>query len=136
MQEQLRELFADLDRQYFDGRLSAANITIGAVNLDKPGELEFYTMPDGSLRAFKIDDDGILGIYIHEIRRMFFDHHDDGREQEFRPTLLHEMAHAAVELNRPLRKGEDDHGRRFCASCAAWSTPARSAFGRKCASTP
>jgi len=30
-----------------------------------------------------------------------------------RPTLLHEIAHAAVDLDRPLRKGADDHGRRF-----------------------
>jgi hypothetical protein len=104
-----QDLLVELDRRYFDGRLTAAGYRFDVRNLDKPGELEFYVAPDG---AFKIEDDGILGTCISETWRIFIDHHDD-RVQEFRPTLLHEMAHAAVDLDRPLRPGADQHGRRF-----------------------
>jgi hypothetical protein len=50
------------------------------------------------------------------------DHHHSERLAErgisdpagtFRKSLLHEMARAAVDLDRPLRKGSDGHGRRF-----------------------
>jgi hypothetical protein len=117
-QETVRVLFAELDAGYFDSRLARAGFRVEMRNLDKVG-LEYYAGPDGTLRATRIEG-AAGGVCIQAARLILVDHHTAERlgpdldpDLELRRTLLHEMVHAAVELNRPLRKGADEHGRRF-----------------------
>ena len=105
----VRAFFVELDRRHFAGRLVAAGYQVDVRNL-KPGERGYYFAPDGTLRAVKIEEQ-IAGICVSASRLILIHHHDD--PVEFRGTLLHEMAHAAVELDKPLWKGADQHGRRF-----------------------
>ena len=86
----VRALFVELDRRYFAGRLSAAGYQVEVRNL-KPGELEYYFAPDGTLRAVEIDEQ-VAGICVPVSQLILLHHHDD--PVEFRITLLHEMTHA------------------------------------------
>jgi hypothetical protein len=108
---ELLALFIDLDIRYFGGCLRAAGYDVDMRNLDKPaGTVEYFCTPDGKLHATTIEGP-TLGICI-AAQRMILIHYHDGLEM-LRDTLLHEMAHAAVDLGKPLRKGADPHGRRF-----------------------
>jgi hypothetical protein len=115
----VRALFKELDQRHFAGNLTLTGFRVNVCNL-MAGEVETYIHPDGSQDSFLIEEDNLRGVMIFEGRLILVSHHDQallpsGRDPavELRNTLLHEMAHAAVDLARPLRKGADPHGRRF-----------------------
>ena len=115
----VRALFKELDQRHFAGNLTLTGFRVNVRNL-LAGEVETYDHPDGSRDNFLIEEDNLRGAMIFEARLILVNRHDrvllaPGRDPavELRNTLLHEMAHAAVDLARPLRRGADPHGRRF-----------------------
>jgi hypothetical protein len=112
-------LFRELDQRHFAGRLTRARFRVRMCHL-VAGQIEHYNLPNGSRGAYRIEDDGLLGVMVFGARLILVNYHDResvprGRDPdvELRNTLLHEMSHAALELERPLRRGADEHGRRF-----------------------
>jgi hypothetical protein len=105
--DEFQALFHELDQKYFAGRLIGARYRAEQRKLDKVcGAQEYYLGLDGDMHATALEE-GILGKCVEAQHVIFVGFHD------VRNTLLHEMCHAIVDLDRPLPKGADKHGRRF-----------------------
>lgn len=97
----LQSLFAKLDSHYFGGKLREAHIRV------EFGWVDRRRGPEASLLMGDIA--GHWQPFLHLIQ--IDDRISDPLEIE--AVLVHEMIHASVELERPLRKNENDHGKRF-----------------------
>jgi hypothetical protein len=97
--EDVISLFRELDRRHYARRLISAGcrVTFGHVT---------------ALAHFLGSSEDVAGWYIPESHLILLEKdgdHPDG----LRATLLHEMAHASVDLDRPLSNRESPHGSRF-----------------------
>ena len=110
--ENLEDLFRDLDRRYFAGLITTV-YRIDWHNLDEPSKVESAAVPAVTAEPPSIPG-GIRGICIPEARQILIDHCRNPEDQNrLRATVVHEMIHAAVEIERPLRRTDDPHGPRF-----------------------
>lgn len=103
--QSLTRLFSELDGRHFDGRLTAAGCRALAKNPESLHEL--LTGADGK---------GIGGFFYPSSPPLIVIDYRPHRLRAgggARAVLLHEMAHAAVHLARPLRPRDDRHGPRF-----------------------
>lgn len=104
MWRELKILFDDLDLRYFGGRLTAAGYRVEVAWVDRNID------PTDTDRPPAFGDN--IGCCYPFMRLINIDR--SVRDPvELRETLLHEMIHASVGLNRRPRKNEKEHGAAF-----------------------
>jgi len=98
--EDVLPLFAELDRKHYAGALTAAGYRVSLVQVA------------GLMEAVFACDEDVAGWCLTSHRLILIDK-DGDHQGGVRATLLHEMAHAKVDLDRPLSRRESPHGGRF-----------------------
>jgi hypothetical protein len=100
---EIQNIFAALDQRHFGSKLCKAGYRAEIAWVDRTREPDDYRQ-----RGYGEN----IGRCLAELRLIQIDL-SVRDPNEARETILHEMVHASVELDRPLRKNEDQHGTRF-----------------------